>query len=132
MPRYDQLDAFKACEQLTLAVHRTVEQIQERDSELAGELWLAALIASSRIARGVGFGNRRMFATALDRSLGALSEIGYHLNLARVMDLVSQETHAQLEALRGRATFYTTKLLFSLQVDPGTGSEPPSPGPLGL
>jgi len=38
--------AFKACHQLPLAVPRVSEQLEERDAELAGQLWAAALIAS--------------------------------------------------------------------------------------
>ncbi len=40
------------------------------------------LIASSRIARGAGFRQRRLFAACVDRTLGALSEIAYHLEMA--------------------------------------------------
>src|SRR6266496_3996771 len=32
---YEDLDAFKACHQLTLAVHRVVEMLEERDAALA-------------------------------------------------------------------------------------------------
>ena len=49
---YEDLDAFKACHQLTLAVHRLAEKLEERDATLSGHLWAAALCASSRIARG--------------------------------------------------------------------------------
>jgi four helix bundle protein len=114
MQAYEQLDAFRVCHELTVRAYRAAEQIDERDPELAAQLWSAALIASGRIARGAGFGNRRMFAFCLDRTLGALSEVGYHLNLARALNLVKEETQRELESLRGRAVFYTTKLLTSL------------------
>jgi hypothetical protein len=34
--------------------------------------------------------------------------------MARVLDLVTEETERELESLRGRAVFYTTKLLTGL------------------
>jgi len=114
MPAYEQLDAFRVCHELALRVYRTAEQIDKRDPELAVQLWSAALIASARIARGVGFRNRRMFAMCLDRTLAALAEVGYHLNVARTLDLLTEGTQQDLESLRGRAVFYTTKLLTTL------------------
>jgi four helix bundle protein len=127
---YEQLDAFRVCHELALRTYRVAEQLDERDPALAAELWSAALFASGRIARGAGFGSRRMFAFCLDRTLGALSELGYYLTMARTLDLVTEETVRELEGLRGRAVFYTTKLILSLTADPGAGSEgkesPPS------
>ncbi len=127
MPAYEELDAFKVCHELAIRTYRCAEQLDERDPELAAQLWSAALFASGRIARGAGFGSRRMFAFCLDRTLAALSELGYHLQMARTLDLVTEETVRQLKSLRGRAVFYTTKLLMSLIEDPGAGRLPPSP-----
>lgn len=121
--RYEHLDAFKVCHELTLRVHDVVQSLEERDPELAAQLWLAALWATGRIARGAGFRSRRMFALCLNRTLGALSEMGYHLNLALTMSLVSEQTHRSLESVRGRAVFYTIKLLTSLQTEPDSGTD---------
>ena len=114
MPPHQELDAFKVCHELTLAVHQPLQALKERDPELAGQLWQAALTASSRIARGAALQNRKMFAFCLNRSLSALCEIGYYLNLADGLNLLEQETCRKVEELRGRANFYVTKLLFSL------------------
>jgi len=121
---YEDLDAFKACHQLTLAVHRVVETLEERDGTLATQLWTAALCASSRIARGSGFRNRRMFAACVDRTLAALSEISFYLEVGSAMDLVSKEERQELESLGGRALFYSMKLVASL-----TEGSPSDPGP---
>jgi four helix bundle protein len=121
---YEQLDAFKVCHDLALRTYRVAEQLNERDPELAAQLWSAALFASGRIARGAGFGSRRMFAFCLDRTLGALSELGYHLTMARTLNLVTEDTERELEGLRGRAVFYTTKLIMSLVDVPERGANP--------
>ena len=127
MPAYEELDAFKVCNELAIRTYRCAEQLDERDPELAAQLWSAALSASGRIARGAGFASRRMFAFCLDRTLAGLSELGYHLQMARTLDLVTEETVRELESLRGRAVFYTTKLLSSLVEDPGAGRLPLDP-----
>ena len=121
MQPYQDLDAFKVCHELTLAIYRVVEGLRERDPELAGQLWQAALVPSSRIARGTAFENRRMFALCLNRSLSALSEIGHYLSLADGLGLIDQEAGKQLEGLRARANFYVSKLLFSLLEPPSKG-----------
>ena len=124
MSAYEDLDAFKACHQLTLAVHRLAETLEERDATLGGHLWAAALCASSRIARGSGFRNRRMFAACVDRTLAALSEIAYYLEMGYAMGLISKEEHQELESLGGRALFYSMKLVMSL-----AGGSPDDTGP---
>jgi len=67
-----------------------------------------------------------MFAACVDRTLGALSEISYHLEMARTLDLISKADHRELESLGGRALFYVMKLAMSLGPDPAAGSPPPS------
>ena len=121
---YEELDAFKACHQLTLAVHRVVETLEERDAALAAQLWAAALCASSRIARGSGFRNRRMFAACVDRTLAALAEISFYLEVGCAMDLISKDDRQELESLGGRALFYSMKLVTSL-----AGGSPSETGP---
>jgi four helix bundle protein len=122
MMPFDKLDAFKVCHALTLELYKTAQAFEARDAGLAGELALAALIASSRIARGTGFRNRRMFCACLERSHAALSEISYFLNMARAFDFISADVHQDLESQRGRAAFYVMKLLLA-------GVEPPPPSP---
>ncbi len=123
MASYEDLDAFKACHQLALAVHTLTEGLDEIDPELSAQLWGAALIAPSRIARGSAFRNRKMFWACVDRSLAALYEIEYHLKMGYTMGLISQEEHHHLESLRGRAVFYSVKLVMDLIAPP----PPPDP-----
>ena len=126
MSPFEKLDAYKACHELVIATHPVIEALEKKDPELAIQLWSAALVSSSRIARGSGFGNRKMFQAAVWRSMGALSEIGYHLNLADGLGLVPKEDCQRLESLRGRPVFYTTKLAFELAGGDGP-QERPSP-----
>jgi four helix bundle protein len=124
MSSYEDLDAFKACQQLTLAVHTVAEGLEEKDPELSAQLWGAALTASSRIARGSGCRNRKMFWLCVDRSLSALAEIEYDLKMGYTLGLISKPDHDHIESLRGRAVFYSTKLVLDL-----AGGEPDGSGP---
>ena len=114
MASFEDLDAFKACQELTLALYKVVEVLEDFDSELSAELWSAALVAPSRLARGSGFRNRKMFWVSADRSFSALSEISYYLNLCDGLGLITKEEHQRLESLRGRAAFYTMRLVCEL------------------
>src|SRR5436189_6200922 len=98
MSTYEDLDAFKACHQLTLAAHRVTANLEERDAELAGRLWSAAIIASSRIARGSGYRDRRMFLAGGDRTAAALAEFEGYLEPARELGLISEEGRAALQS----------------------------------
>src|SRR5439155_1402621 len=101
-------------DRVTLGVHRLAEKLEERDATLSGHLWASALCMSSRIARASAFPNRRMFASCVDRTLSALSEISYYLDMGYAMGLISKEDHQEIESLGGRALFYSMKLVMSL------------------
>jgi len=58
-----------------------------------------------------------MFAASVDRTLAALSEIAYYLEMGYAMCLISKEERQELESLSGRALFYSMKLVLT---------EPPS------
>ena len=120
MRKYRELDAYKTCHALTLAVHPVADALREKDAELAAQLWQASLICTSRIARGSAFAQRKYFCFWLNRSLAALIDVEYYLNLADGLGIIEHETVGRLESLRARANFYVSKLLFSLL-------EPPPP-----
>src|SRR2546429_7759486 len=69
---YEDLDAFKACHQLTLAVHRLAVEPGERDAALTGHPWAAALCAPKPIPGGSGRRKRRTVAAGADWPLSAL------------------------------------------------------------
>ena len=122
MFKYRDTDAFKACQELTLAVHPVADKLRERDAEMASQLWDASLICTSRIARASAFSRKKDIAFWLARSLGSLVEVEYHLNLADGLGLIERDTVARLESLRARAYFYLHKFLFSML------GPPPEPG----
>lgn len=125
MSSFEDLDAFKACHQLTLAVARVKPRLEERDSELAARLWSAGIVASSRIARGSGLRNRKLFLSCIDRTAAALAELEAYLELARELELISAEDHRELESLGGRALFYVMKLAMSLEETKASESQLP-------
>ena len=114
MQVYEDLDAFRVCHDLTGTTHRVIERFEERDPELAAQMWSAVLIATSRIVRATAISNDRMRVLCIDRTLGALGEFHYHLTIARAIDLITQQEAHELESLRGRAVFYTSKLWLSM------------------
>ena len=109
MIAFKQLESWKACHALTLAVHEAVKPFLGREPDIADRLRLAALLSASKLARGAGTGNERMFRQCAELSAGYLSEIAYFLSLARAMGLMPEETWRELDALRGRASFYVWK-----------------------
>ena len=115
MTSYKDLDAFQACHQLTLAAHRVGLKLEENDASLAARLRSTAIVAASRIARGSGFRNRRMFLSCVDRTAAALAEFEAYLELARELELIAADDHRELESLGGRALFYVMKLAMSLE-----------------
>lgn len=122
-PSFKDLDAFQACHQLTLASHRIGSKIGEHDARLASRLQSTAIIAASRIARGSGFRDPRMFLKCVDRTAAALAEFAAYLELAHELEYLPADAHRELESLGGRALFYVMKLAMSLE-PPAT----PEPG----
>jgi four helix bundle protein len=123
MTSFKDLDAFQACHQLTLAAHRIGGKIGEHNTHLASRLQAAAIVAASRIARGSGFRNPRMFSQCVDRTAAALAEFAAYLELAHELEYLPADDHHELETLGGRALFYVMKLAMSL--------EAPAPPPNG-
>lgn len=113
MKTYERLDSWKACHALTLAVFQATKSLLEQDPGAADRLRLAALLSASKLARGAGTGNWHLLRECAGLAAGYLSEFGYHLELSRVMGLLPDEVCAMLDALRGRAAFYTWKHLTS-------------------
>jgi len=113
MSLYERLDSWKACHALALSVYEASRPLLEQDPDIAARLRLAALLSACKLARGAGTGSRVLLRQCAELSAGHLSEVGYHLKLARALDLISPETCQRLDALRGRASFYVWKELLA-------------------
>jgi four helix bundle protein len=121
MIEFQELDGWRVCHELTLGVYEATKPLLESEPEIAHQLRLSALLAIGKLARGAGTGSKAMFRQCAEMSLGHLSEVRYHLDLAHVMGLVCDDVHQQLSGLRGRASFYLANHLVSVT----TPQEPP-------
>ena len=122
MMTYEKLDAWKVSHELVLAVWRATEKWSGPDGEcLRDELRSVALLAPAKLANGSGRLTRKSFQRCVDLSLGYLIELAYLLQRGEEMGLLTGVRRRELDAVRGRAVFYTTKLFVSLTEDPETG-----------
>ncbi len=64
-----------------------------------------------------------MFIEAVQESAGYLSVLSYYLSLASVMSLLDEGACKRVDALRGRASFYTRQLLESQFAAPNADEE---------
>jgi hypothetical protein len=111
---YEKLDAWKSSHALTIAAYKAATEAPRSDPRLVRRICDLALRATAKVAFGSGTHSRRMFRAAIARSAGYLTELGYHLSLARVMGVLPEKVCIELDALRGRATFYSFELLEAL------------------
>jgi four helix bundle protein len=126
MMSYQKLEAWKTCHALVLAVYQATEGKHKQDPDLIERLRYTAMRAASKIAFGSGTGHRKMFMRAVMYSAGYLAEFTYHLTMARVMGILPERACSQLDGLRGRATFYTRRLLDSF-ILPSRGTDKDQP-----
>jgi four helix bundle protein len=112
---YEKLDAWKAAHELGLAVWRVTEGWSGTDgSWLRDELRTTALTAPLRIAHGTGRLVNRSYQRYVDMALGYLMELHYLLRRSEELGVLSAPRRRELDGLRGRAVFYTTRLYASL------------------
>jgi four helix bundle protein len=128
MRSFERLDAWESCHALTVGVLETTGDLVEQDPDLIGQLQRSALLCSSRLARGAGTGNQKMFRACAEQSLGFLSEVGYLLTVADLTGVIPSDVRDRLDALRGRAAFYTARLVFEA-IDPPRLEEDLGEGP---
>jgi len=125
MMTYEKLDAWKVSHELVLAVWRATEKWSGPDGEcLRDELRSVALLAPSKLANGSGRLTRKSFQRCVDLALGYLIELGYLLQRGEETGLLTGVRRRELDAVRGRAVFYTTKLFVALTENSDSGPEP--------
>lgn len=122
MMSYERLDAWKVSHELALAVHRATDgSSAARGHACVRQLRLAAILAPAKLAHGSARRSRRVFQRFVELVLGYLAEVSYYLRVARELGLLPEQAVRQLNAQRGRATFYAWKLYLSLAPSPDSG-----------
>jgi four helix bundle protein len=111
MMSYEKLDCWQGCHALALETYERTDELLKRDEDLALRLRACAIRAGARLAFGDSSGSERYRFSATFSAMGYLAEFDYLLKLAHTLGLVSEETRAALDALRGRAWFYTARML---------------------
>lgn len=118
MMTFEQHDAWKSCHELVLTTFKEMDALPGGDPDIRQRLRATCLRAAAKVAFGAASGNTKMFTYALMRTTGYLSEFAYHLAVARVIGDLPEALCTTLDALRGRANFYTRQLLRALLVPP--------------
>jgi four helix bundle protein len=115
MMPYERLRAWKACDDLTLAVYGTTKQFP-RDERygLTSLARRAAVSAGANIAEGSAKRGAREFRRYLDISIGSLSELANLLHLARRLEYLTAEEWRHLDELRAQASKLTWHLYNSV------------------
>jgi hypothetical protein len=111
---YEELDAWKGCHALVMAVLPVTREVIDREPEIIHRLRFLALRSAGVLAYGAGARNTKMLRQATERSAAYLSEFAYYLALTQISGVLADNLCASLDALRGRAAFYTWSLWESL------------------
>lgn len=102
--RHEDLKAWVACHDLTLAVYRrSAEWPAEERFGLVSQARRAAYSAAANIAEGSARPGARQFRRFLDQSLGSLAELCYIFTLCRDLGYLAPHEWGELEALRDHA-----------------------------
>jgi four helix bundle protein len=102
--RHEQLKAWVACHELTLAVYRaTAAWPKHEQYAMTSQARRAAFSAAANIAEGSAKRGNREFRRFLDISLGSLAELCYILLLARDLGYLPGEKWGETEAVRDHA-----------------------------
>lgn len=115
MLAYEKLDSWKVCHELVLATYRvTGHVLADDEDDVLRRLRRCALRSAGTLAFGAGAGDERQLRISAMRTLMWLSEYSYVLQLVKSWHLLRESDCANLDALRGRGAFYTTRLLLSV------------------
>src|SRR2546421_8590520 len=115
MMPYERLHAWKACDDLTVAVYKATEKFPRHELYgLTSQARRAAHSAAANIAEGSAKRGSREFRRYLDISLGSLSELSYTLLLARDLKILADEEWGRLDQIHQKAGGMTWLLYKSL------------------
>lgn len=108
---YENLEAWKACHQFTLALYSRSQAWPPIERfGLTSQLRRAAWSAAANIVEGAARRGTRDFARFLNISVGSLAEAGYGLRLARDLGYLTGQQWEILEGARQSAARLTWRL----------------------
>ncbi len=116
MMPFERLQAWKACDDLAVAVYKATETFPRHELyALTSQLRRAAFSAAANIAEGSAKRGPREFRRFLDISIGSLSEIAYGLHIAKRLGYLTLEKWRAMDRLRSYASKLTWHLYKSLK-----------------
>src|SRR5438128_9748736 len=105
MMPYERFHAWKACDDLAVAVYRATATFPRHELYgLTSQSRRAAFSSAANIAEGSAKRGSREFRRYLDISIGSLSEMAYALHVARRLEYLSLEEWRALDQLRAEAS----------------------------
>jgi len=115
MMPYERFHAWKACDELTVAVYRVTASFPRHELYgLTSQARRAAFSAAANIAEGSAKRGAREFRRYLDIAIGSLSELAYALRLSSRLEYLSGEQWHELDELRASASRLTWLLYRSV------------------
>jgi len=112
---YERLRAWKACDDLTIAVYKFTKTFPRDELYgLTSQARRAALSAGANIAEGSAKRGPREFRRYLDISIGSLSELANALHVAKRLEYLTLEEWRELDGLRTMASTLTWHLYKSV------------------
>ena len=127
MMPYERLRAWKACDDLTVAIYRATKKFpREELYGLTSQIRRAAFSTGANIAEGSAKRGPREFRRYLDISIGSLSEVAYVLHVAKRLEYLSLEEWRVLDQLRAQASKLTWHLCKSLGRPPQSSFDRPT------
>src|SRR4051794_19535379 len=108
MTKYEKLDAWKLCHELTLQTYRVTAGFPRAEAYgLTSQARRAAIAIGANIAEGMAKRGPKEFRRFLDISLGSMAELGYLLRCARDLGFLDSEAWQRVESSRCRAAAVT-------------------------
>jgi four helix bundle protein len=115
MMPYERFQAWRACDDLTVAVYRATERFPRHEQYgLTSQARRAAFSAPANIAEGSAKRGGREFRRYLDISIGSLSELAYALHLAHRLGYLTVADWQALDHQRENASRLTWRLYQSV------------------
>jgi len=115
MMPYQRLRAWKACDELVVAVYKVTDAFPRHELYgLTSQLRRAAFSSAANIAEGSAKRGSREFRRYLDISIGSLSEVAYALHIARRLEYLTPDAWRTMDSLRSEASKLTWHLYKSL------------------